>query len=194
MPFAKLMDALTSLMGRRSTRRSKEAACLDDQQFCDYADFYWQFINSAVNTTQPADLPGHVDAFADYHKMLKKFIQSQPAIYDEVTKYDEVTEYEVPGHAKVEAWLSSTTQPRRNDTPTRVADTPSTVQFSDVHQWLDSHHNEEDGLHYACVDIVGEEQRRAINQSFESSSSSWEVTRKPRAPRSRLNSRASDWV
>ena len=182
----KFLDTFTKLFGMKKRGKDK----LED--ISDYADYYWRFINNNLetSTTEQEDLPG----FSDYHKMLKKFLKSQP-IYDEV--YNDVNEdqedvYSQDKYSKVREWLEGVEERR------------GVEKFSDVHNFLDSqncqHCKEEDTMHYACVDVTGmsSEVRRPtseVNLSFESTgSSSWEVTKKPRSRLHSRSSRASNWI
>ena len=166
----KLLDGISKLFGR------KKAKSLEG--ISDYADFYWEFMKTGdVNATSYDDLPG----FSDYHKMLKLFIQSQN-IYDELDseKVEKVEEMEK--EEKVMKWLESQ----------EASYSDVKHKFSDVKNWLDAHSCEhcEDDLHYACVDVTGRSEASApVNTSFESSGSSWEVTKKPR-----VRSTPSDWL
>ena len=165
---SKLLDGISKLFGK------KKAKSLEG--ISDYADFYWEFMKTGdVNATGYDDLPG----FSDYHKMLKLFIKSQN-IYDEV--YTEKVEVEVEKDEKVIKWLKAQ-EAAYNDVKHK---------FSDVKNWLDAHSCEhcEDDLHYACVDVTRRSEGNApVNTSFESSGSSWEVTKKPK-----VLTIPSDWL
>ena len=183
----KFLNSFAKMFGMKTKKAKLE-------EISDYADFYWQFMSNGAetDTTGAEDLPG----FTDYHKMLKRFLASQP-IYDEVCKEEESELYVQDSYVRVREWLEGV-EGRRGE-----------EKFSDVHNFLhDSQANcqhcvEEDTMHYACVDVTGMTANTAVtevktsndqvNLSFEStgSLSSWEVTKKPR---SRINSRASDWV
>ena len=183
------MYSIISLVSRIFERKKNKHA----NEFAEYTDFYLDFVeNLETRATQKDDLPG----FADYHRMLKTFIKSQPLILDNdiVEGKEEIEEaqgsHDDNSYIKVANWLKYQQGVYTTETPTFVASLShysikdGSCKFCDVHSFIDHHSsrnpsknidNVSDNLFYACGDVTalnqiedGVHKKISWNTSFES--------------------------